>query len=144
MLANNQLRISVRADFPFPPRDRAKMVYFEISILRTEHTAELDLAPPTVTLGFCGEFCDQTQAHPGSNVWSVGYHGDDGGIFEEQSRKPRYMTGRKFGAGDTVGCGIDYSKEEYFFTLNGRIVGTFLPKNFAFSDDKDVLIQENV
>lgn len=113
MLANDrtddQSPTCVRADFPFPPRIQAT-AYFEISIARiAEHAAALDLAPPTVTLGFCGEFCDLTHAHPGWNVWSVGYHSDDCGIFEENGSDARCSTGFNFGAGDTIGCGIDYA-----------------------------------
>ena len=112
----------LRADYPFPPRDLGP-VYFEITILHAEDTPEPDSESTIVTLGFCGEFCDMTMAHPGWNAWSVGYHGDDGGIYEEEaSRAISYE--RRFGPGNTVGCGIDYASEEYFFTIDGKIVGT--------------------
>lgn len=105
-------------------------MYFEITISHTDHMVESGLAPPIVTLGLCGEFCDQTQAHVGWNVWSVGYHGDDGCIYEERPSRG-YSTGRQFGPGNTIGCGIDYASGEYFFTLGGEVVGTSLPKTFA-------------
>ena len=127
--------ISLRADFPFPPR-RWELVYFEITIPRIDDTVKWD-STDFVSLGFCGEFCDLTQAQPGWNVWSVGYHGDNGGIYEEKGSQPTYSTERKFGPGDTVGCGIDYDTEEYFFTLGAEVVGTFLA-NFLY--DRDLLI----
>ena len=68
-------------------------------------------------------------AHPGENVWSVGYHGDNGCIYEDS--KFMHKTGRKFGIGSTVGCGIDYAGEEYFFTRDGKIVGMFLLERFV-------------
>lgn len=88
----------------------------------------MNLTPPVVTLGFCGEFCDLGQAHPGWTLWSVGYHGDDGCIYEEDFA---YSTRHRFGAGNTVGCGIDYFNEKYFFTLDGKVVGTSLAKTFT-------------
>ena len=84
-------------------------------------------SPLIVTLGFCGEFCELAQAHPGWNAWSVGYHGDDGIVYEESSFRGK-KTGRTFGPGDTVGCGIDYDRGEYFFTLDQEVVGTSLRK----------------
>ena len=31
--------------------------------------------------------------------------------------------GKPFGAGDVVGCGVDYIKQQVFFTKNGEFVG---------------------
>ena len=107
-----------------------KPIYFEVTLQPADHAAEpesegLDVAPSIVSLGFCGEFSDQTYAHPGWNMWTVGYHGDDGAIFEEEPYET-HKTGCKFGPGQTVGCGIDYDTEEYFFTREGEIVGMFI------------------
>ena len=35
-----------------------------------------------------------------------------------------YGKGHKFGPGITVGCGINFTGEAYFFTLEGKIVDT--------------------
>ena len=62
-------------------------------------------------------------AHSGWRQWSVGYHNDDGGLFEENGRFKEKHDEWKFGPGDTVGCGVDYAKGQYFFTRNGDLVG---------------------
>lgn len=73
-------------------------------------------------IGFCGEYTNLTRALPGWYVWSAGYHGDDAAVFESNGRG-KYKTGSFYGPGDTVGCGIDYERNKYFFTRNGKVVG---------------------
>ncbi|WVQ85115.1 hypothetical protein IAT38_007280 [Cryptococcus sp. DSM 104549] len=55
----------------------------------------------------------------GKGSW--GWHGDDGRVFEGQG------TGEKFSEtwtkGDTVGCGVDFTTGQAFFTKNGRMMG---------------------
>ena len=63
--------------------------------------------------------------HVGWYGWTIGYHNDDGGIYEQCSPK-KYATGKVFGPNHTVGCGIDYAAGEYYFTLDGEPVGKFL------------------
>lgn len=65
----------------------------------------------------------------------MGYQGDDGCIYEE-SRK--YSTEHKFGPGNTVGCGIDYFNENFFFTLDGKLVGTSLAKTSTLLNERYV------
>ncbi|ENH71498.1 Ankyrin-1 [Fusarium oxysporum f. sp. cubense race 1] len=121
---------SIRADSPFPPRHFGQ-AYFEIGIREymtedSEPTQSIDgeKEDTIVSIGFAGEFSDLTNAHPGWYIWSVGYHGDDGAIYDdyEKSFTTKEQTERTFGIGDNVGCGIDYDSGEYFFTLNGEIV----------------------
>jgi hypothetical protein len=123
----------LRADFPFPPRPFGmgdqEVVYFEAKILAPESSAdaetELPESPkPVIYIAISGEFTDNSNAAPGWRVWAAGYHGDDGNVFENPYL-PRCRTDERFGVGDTVGCGIDYEAEEYFFTCNGRVVGQF-------------------
>lgn len=120
-----------RADSPFPPRppyDASCGMYFEVTILEQEPQSDADSndsdwsPTPIIGVGFCGEFSDLSQSCVGWRTWSVGYHGDDGGLFEGKPYAKRY-TGHTFGPGDTVGCGIDYSLEEYFFTRKGEVIG---------------------
>jgi hypothetical protein len=59
---------------------------------------------------------------PGWEPDSFGYHGDDGGIYHELGHAVRQY-GPLFGAGDVVGCGIDYLAGAIFYTLNGQFMG---------------------
>ncbi|KAL7782787.1 ankyrin repeat-containing domain protein [Trichoderma ceciliae] len=121
---------SVRADFPFPPRPISLLDdgirYFEVGILTAgtksdDNGENSETRPlPIVAIGFCNEFADMRKAFLGWHIGTVGYHSDDGKIFENYST--RHSTELMFKPGDTVGCGIDYSKEEYFFTWDGKVV----------------------
>ncbi|KAF3588134.1 hypothetical protein F2Q69_00030041 [Brassica cretica] len=78
-----------------------------------------------VAIGFTKEgFIMRRQ--PGWEVNSCGYHGDDGNIYLGKG------TGEAFGptytTGDTVGGGINYASQEFFFTKNGALVGK-IPKD---------------
>ena len=52
---------------------------------------------------------------------SIGYHGDDGKIYE--SDKAPIGTGKVFAEGATIGCGINWYRESVYFLLNGERVG---------------------
>ncbi|EOA20630.1 hypothetical protein CARUB_v10000942mg [Capsella rubella] len=58
---------------------------------------------------------------PGWEVNTCGYHGEDGQIYlgkrQGEAFGPTYTTG------DTVGGGINYDLQEFFFTVNGSLVG---------------------
>lgn len=112
----------LRADSAFPPRKQG-LTYFEITIQEID---TFESTPPDIAIGLAGEFTNQLRSQPGWNAWSLGYHGDDGRIFEEATQG-KYPTGRKFGPGNTVGCGIDYDTDQYFFTLDGEVI--CMPKN---------------
>lgn len=124
---NDESSTCLRADFPFPPRNLGR-AYFEVTIHEPEGEVESD--PPSesnakaraISIGFSGEFCKQINAHPGWNIWSVGYHGDNGQVYQEAARGT-HDTRLTFGTGNTIGCGINYGTSEYFFTLDGNIIG---------------------
>lgn len=117
--------VSLRADHPFPPRDLGS-TYFEVTLSNPRYEVEPDNdQTPIISVGFCGEFCDLTSAQVGWNTWSAGYHSDDGGIYAENSQASRmHETGHTFEHGNTVGCGIDYASDVYYFTVDGEVVGT--------------------
>ncbi|QYT02972.1 Protein SSH4 [Trichoderma simmonsii] len=115
----NAAAITIRANFPFPPRELDESYsYFELTIL--ESVQSENAGRVIFAIGLTGEFTNQVQALPGWNIWSIGYHSDDGGIFENESS--RRATTKTYGTGQTVGCGIDYERNEYFFTCDGEIV----------------------
>lgn len=57
------------------------MSYFELTV-KSVALDEAETPDPIVTMGICGEFCTLDD-HPGWHIWFVGYHSDNGGIFEE-------------------------------------------------------------
>jgi len=68
---------------------------------------------------------------PGWDLNSFGYHGDDGALYHGAgtpiARNADAEPLPTFGAGDCVGCGIDYAKNALFYTKNGVFLGYVLP-----------------
>ena len=64
----------------------------------------------------------QRSRMPGWDEYSFGYHGDDGGLFHGHGDMLRRY-GPRFGPGDNVGCGLEYSTRRIFFTKNGEFLG---------------------
>jgi hypothetical protein len=75
-----------------------------------------------VAVGIASESFHVHTRMPGWDRQSFGFHGDDGGIFHSSGGMVKQF-GPKFGAGDTIGCGIDYVNQGIFFTLNGIFLG---------------------
>jgi hypothetical protein len=69
-----------------------------------------------LAFGFLGAGPKCTQHH---RVWSS--H-PPCPLATHLTEQVRYY-GPRFGAGDTVGCGLDYARKEIFFTLNGQYLG---------------------
>ena len=63
---------------------------------------------------------------PGWEQESWAYHGDDGKSFFGESQGQGRPYGPVFGAGDTVGCGVNFSAGSAFFTKNGHFLGMCL------------------
>ena len=70
------------------------------------------------TIGFTDEHFKNSR-QPGWEANSYGYHGDDGNLYHGQGRGETYAQG--FTTGDTVGAGINYARQEIFFTRNGKV-----------------------
>lgn len=77
---------------------------------------------------------DQMPYRPGWEFGSIGYHAEDGGLYNQCSTTEIYTATCK--KGDTMGCGIDYTtaKDGYifvWFTKNGQFVS--YPQKLDFS-----------
>ncbi|KAL8731397.1 MAG: hypothetical protein Q9181_004325 [Wetmoreana brouardii] len=144
-------RLCLVADHPVPAG--LPMFYYEIDILSLKHETkdgeEADKDPetqqpipsseisvgsvrkkfPIIALGFSTVEAKLLQ-FPGwhnfsaPNALSWAYHGDDGGFFTTQNFRS-VSQAEKYGFGDTVGCGFDYSNDTIFFTKNGKRIPTY-------------------
>ncbi|TYJ18471.1 hypothetical protein E1A91_A09G125400v1 [Gossypium mustelinum] len=74
-----------------------------------------------IAIGFTNEGF-KMRRQPGWEVNSCGYHGDDGLLYRGQGKGDAF--GPTYTTGDTVGGGINYASQEFFFTKNGVLVGT--------------------
>lgn len=90
-----------------------------------------------VAVGVATERFQFQSRMPGWDHQSYGYHGDDGGIFHSSGGMLKQF-GPKFGAGDTVGCGIDYVSKGIFYTLNGEFLG------YAWERISDAMLQKDL
>ncbi|KAK4490053.1 hypothetical protein RD792_000707 [Penstemon davidsonii] len=102
----------VQANRPAP--SKRFLYYFEIRVKNAG-------AKGQVAIGFTTS-AFTLKRQPGWEANSCGYHGDDGLLYHGHG------TGEAFGptytTGDTVGGGINYATQEFFFTKNGVLVGS--------------------
>lgn len=108
---------AVRTDFPIP--SSAGVFYFEAQILDKGQEGY-------ISVGFMMRWSNLSRL-VGWDPGSFGWHMDDGFVFESRGEGtnrgwPTSTTG------DTVGCGIDFTTGQAFFTRNGELIG------HAFSD----------
>ncbi|KAJ4761736.1 SPla/RYanodine receptor (SPRY) domain-containing protein [Rhynchospora pubera] len=103
----------VQANYPAPTKRIA--YYFEMTVKNVGLKGQCSIG--FTTDGF--KMCRQ----PGWEVNSCGYHGDDGYLYRGQGKGESF--GPTFTSGDTIGAGINYISQEFFFTKNGNIVGSF-------------------
>ncbi|CAM9862780.1 unnamed protein product, partial [Phaeothamnion confervicola] len=118
------------ANRPLPSRQR--YFYFEVAIVSGAATgggsgtggggSAGGGAGATVTIGLISDGFPMT-LQPGADTGSYGYRGNDGCCLGPKAGQ-RDDYGPPFGAGDTVGCGIDFERQEVFFTCNGKNLGT--------------------
>jgi len=102
---------SVRADYPMSPA--CGIYYFEVEI---KHKSK-DTA---IAIGFSTAEASLERL-PGWETHSWGYHGDDGKMFFGEHSGRNY--GPTFGAGDIIGCGVNFNAGYAFFTKNGQDLG---------------------
>lgn len=82
----------------------------------------IDLLNSEFSIGFTGDHTEKNHALVlGASIFS-GSYSSDGDIWCTSICAPRALRHgfRTYGPGDTVGCGIDWTKNIYFFTHNGR------------------------
>jgi len=114
--------------------------YFEVTIGAPEidsRLAEADSgydAPPCVALGLSTSRFPLRGRQPGWDSHSVGLHGDDGCLYHGVGISEMVFSPR-FGAGDTVGCGLHLPSGTIFFTLNGHHLGAAYRLADGFSGD---------
>ncbi|KAF9015400.1 hypothetical protein BDQ17DRAFT_1341003 [Cyathus striatus] len=87
--------------------------YYEVEIIGKESRGH-------ISVGFIGGGVKYSRL-PGWEPNSWGYHGDDGCSFATERNGTPY--GPTYGAGDVVGCGIDFTTNKAFFTKNGVLIG---------------------
>lgn len=117
--------MSFRADKPFPPRELG-VDYFEVKVLKGERGER----EAVTAIGLCSEFANLAINFGGHRRFSIGYHSDDGEMYEsitdEYGGINKTVPCETYGEEDTVGCGVDWDLKEVFFTLNGTLQGEFL------------------
>ncbi|XWS24783.1 hypothetical protein CRYUN_Cryun27aG0014100 [Craigia yunnanensis] len=102
----------VQANKPAPVK--RLLYYFEIYVKDAGVKGQ-------IAIGFTNEGF-KMRRQPGWEVNSCGYHGDDGLLYRGRGKGDDF--GPTYTTGDTVGGGINYASQEFFFTKNGAIVGT--------------------
>ncbi|UKJ88183.1 hypothetical protein MACJ_000627 [Theileria orientalis] len=102
---------SVQSDTCAPTN--CPLYYYEVEILKCDNQ-------PKIVVGFSyNNF--HLNRHPGSEPNSLGYKSEDGYCMNGTSKSDNY--GPSYGKGDVIGCGINYLKQNYFFTKNGSFLG---------------------
>ncbi|KAK9134707.1 hypothetical protein Syun_014037 [Stephania yunnanensis] len=97
-----------------PAPTRRLVYYFEIYVKNAG-------AKGQIAIGYTNEHF-KMRRQPGWEANSYGYHGDDGLLYRGQGKGECF--GPTFTSGDTIGGGINYASQEFFFTKNGKLVGT--------------------
>ncbi len=77
-----------------------------------------------IAIGIANERFPLTRKMPGWDRHSYGWHSDDSSLFHRSGMNIRqFCGGQTFGAGDTVGCLVNYRNGNIAFTLNGTYLG---------------------
>lgn len=76
--------------------------------------------PSVIAIGVC-RASTTLATYPGWLKGTLGYHGDDGGIFVGSGLAVQTL--ETFTTGDTVGFGVNFDQSIMFHTKNGRFLG---------------------
>nr|XP_034924590.1 ran-binding protein M homolog isoform X2 [Populus alba] len=106
----------IQADKPVP--DKRLVYYFEIFVKNAG-------AKGQIAIGFTNQGF-KMRRQPGWETNSCGYHGDDGNLYNGHGKGETF--GPTFTTNDTVGAGINYASQEFFFTIEVN----FGQREFAF------------
>ncbi|KAJ6975545.1 ran-binding protein M [Populus alba x Populus x berolinensis] len=101
----------IQADRPAP--EKRLVYYFEIHVKNAGARGQ-------IAIGFTNHTF-KMRRQPGWEANSYGYHGDDGNLYRGPGTGEAF--GPTFTTNDTVGAGINYASQEFFFTKNGALVG---------------------
>mmetsp|Transcript_26367 Transcript_26367/g.67237 ORF Transcript_26367/g.67237 Transcript_26367/m.67237 type:complete len:593 (-) Transcript_26367:1412-3190(-) len=105
---------AVRTSTPCPTD--VTVYYFEMSITAVSDAHE----HCECSIGLSSSQFDTT--HPvGWDRGTYGYHGDDGHKFGERGFGEPYAN--RMLKGDVIGCGVNFSTQEIFYTKNGEFIG---------------------
>lgn len=113
--------------------------YYEVTIVPASEDLQNNKEGKTecVAVGVALQDFNLHKYMPGWDKHSFGYHGDDGGFYHAGGHPVSTESGLPtFGAGDCVGCGIDYEKNALFYTKNGQFLG------YATQLTEEQLLQE--
>ncbi|KAJ7139527.1 hypothetical protein C8R44DRAFT_764701 [Mycena epipterygia] len=113
---------AARTTHPIPPA--CGIYYYEVNILSKGNKGH-------ISIGFAGKDVRLSRL-PGWEPNSWGYHGDDGCSFAAEKNGTPF--GPTFGTDDIIGCGIDFSTYQAFFTKNGTLIGSVF-KDIGKSSD---------
>ncbi|CAL1363622.1 unnamed protein product [Linum trigynum] len=102
---------AVQANKPAPVK--RLVYYFEMYVKNAGARGQF-------AIGFTNETF-KMRRQPGWEANTCGYHGDDGHLYHGHGKGQPF--GPTFTTNDTVGAGINYGSQEFFFTKNGAIVG---------------------
>ena len=101
--------------------------YFEVSLkdapLYEGAPSDSFHAEPCVSVGLSTAAFPLRGKQCGWDRHSLGYHGDDGFLYEKTGDVGLRRYGPRFGANDVVGCGLHLPTMQCFFTINGRFLG---------------------
>ena len=99
-----------------------RILYFEVTLTQRTQFARHGQRNDCVAVGLSTKSFQTECSFPGWDDESFGYHSDDGGMFNG-NRVAARLGQPKFGPGDTIGCGVEYSSRRIFFTKNAEFLG---------------------